>query len=206
MRITLAAGFVVALGLSAIPAGAALDGEALGAKVVGALSKVQSFRLEMSGPAGSGVAGTMTIVLAPAKRLRLVMAGGSVVTESISADGKVYSRINGSPWTVQDISSTASADPGLVQSLMAATRTRALPDRSEDGLTLGVFQTTLAPAIGEPHTAVQQILTCTYDKATFLPRTCADGYTSYAFTGWNDPANAIVVPVAATPRTTPHPK
>jgi hypothetical protein len=37
-------------------------------------------------------------------------------------------------------------------------------------------------------------MTCTYDKGTYLPRTCANGFVSDAFTNWNDPANAIVVP------------
>jgi hypothetical protein len=186
----------LALGLAAAPAGAAtpaLDGSALGARIVGALTKVQSFRLEMSGPIGSGVAGSMTFEV-PTKRLRLVMANSSTVSETISADGKLYTRVNGGAWSVQTIAATDSSDPGLVQSMLDATRTRALPDRTEDGLTLGVVEITLAPAVGAPHTAVQAAMTCTYDKSTYLLRTCANGYISEAFTGWNDPTNAIVVP------------
>jgi hypothetical protein len=200
---------VVTGALCAAPAAAAtapIDGNALGAKIVGAMSKVQSFRLEMSGPTGSGVAGTMTVEITPARRLRLVMAGNQSVSESISADGKLYSRLNGGGWTVQDISPTVSSDPGLVQSMMDATRIRALADRSEDGLTLGVFAITLAPPVGAAPQAMQETMTCTYDKTTFLPRTCANGYISEAFVGWNDAANAIVIPAVAGATPTPRPK
>ncbi|HTW85768.1 MAG TPA: hypothetical protein VMD91_16985 [Candidatus Sulfotelmatobacter sp.] len=174
------------------------DPSGLGARIVGALAKVQSFRLEMSGPTGSGVAGTMTVEV-PTKRMRLIMAGGTVVSESISADGKVYTRMNGGAWSVHDLAPDASSDPGMVQSMLDATHIRALPDRTEDGKVLGVYQITLAPPVGTTPQSIQAAMTCTYDKATYLPRTCANGFISEAFTGWNDPANTIVVPAVSSP-------
>lgn len=177
---------------------ASADGPALATRIVGALAKMQSFRLEMTGPTGSGLAGVMTIDV-PTKRLRLVMSGGPTVSESISSDGNVYTRVNGGPWSVHAIAADETSDPGIVQSMLDATRVRSLPDRTEDGRVLGVYEITLAPAIGAAPTSVST-MTCTYDKGTYLPRTCANGYVSDAFTNWNDPANAIVVPQVTAPR------
>jgi hypothetical protein len=174
-------------------------GPVLATRIVGALAKMQSFRLEMTGPTGSGLAGVMTIEV-PTKRLRLVMSGGTTVSESISADGNTYTRINGGPWTVHAIAADETSDPGIVQSMLDATRVHPLPDRTDDGRVVGVYEITLAPAVGAGQTSAST-MTCTYDKATYLPRTCANGFVSDAFTNWNDSANAIVVPqVSATPR------
>ncbi|MEA2785334.1 MAG: hypothetical protein QOF71_1438, partial [Candidatus Eremiobacteraeota bacterium] len=46
-------------------------------KIVSALSKVQSFRAQMSSP--SGVAGTITFVMLPARRTKAVVAFGSML-------------------------------------------------------------------------------------------------------------------------------
>jgi hypothetical protein len=204
-----AGGFVAVIALAplllgvptdaATTASANAEGSALATRIVDAIAKMQSFRLEMTGPTGSGLAGVMTIEV-PTKRLRLVMSAGSTVSESVSADGNTYTRLNGGPWSVHTIAADDSSDPGIVQSMLDATRVRPLPDRTEDGHVLGVYEVTLAPAIGAGQTSAST-MTCTYDKATYLPRTCANGFVSDAFTNWNDPANAIVVPqVSPTPR------
>jgi hypothetical protein len=172
-------------------------------KIVAAIAKMNSFRVQLSAPNGMG--GTITVVV-PAKRTKAVVAMGPMMTEMVSADGHMYARMNGADWRVVDSTGSSFADVAL-KSLVDPSRFRILPDRVENGTTVGAYE--LIPALppGAPASTQLPPATCTYDKTTYLPRTCTIQTMTQTFEGWNDPANVVDVPVVASPApaASPHP-
>jgi hypothetical protein len=169
-------------------------------KIVSALSKVQSFRAQMSSP--SGVAGTITFVMLPARRTKAVVAFGSMLNEMVAADGQMYTRTNGGDWTVAALPANGGGltPDAAMKSMTDATRFRMLPDRVENGTTVGAYEMSISVPPGAPAGTVLPPLSCTYDKTTYLPRTCTIQTMTQTFEGWNDPANVVEIPVVASPR------
>jgi hypothetical protein len=166
-------------------------------KLVDAMSKVRSFRAQISSPAG--VAVTVTFVRLPARRTKIVVVMGSMINESVGADGRMYTRINGGDWHVVDLPPSNGMTEAALQSTADASRIRILPDRVENGTTVGVYEVTPAVA-GAASASAKQPMSCTYDKATYLPRTCTVQTVTQTFEGWNDAANVVDVPVVASPK------
>jgi hypothetical protein len=183
------------------PAAATPSPEAL--KIVAAMAKMNSFRVQLSSTNGMG--GTITVVV-PAKRTKAVIAMGPMMTEMVSADGHTYSRVNGADWRVVDLPGGSFADVAL-RSLADPARFRSLPDRAENGTTVGAYEMIPALPPGLPASTQLPPVTCTYDKTTYLPRTCTVQTMTQTFEGWNDPANVVDVPVIASPvpAASPHP-
>lgn len=165
------------------------------AKIVAAIAKTTSYRIQLSST--TGMAGTITVVT-PTKRTKAMMAMGPMMTEMVSADGRMYMRLNGADWRTVDAPGGSFSDAAL-KSLADPSKYRILPDRVENGTTVGVYEMmpTLPP--GAPAGA-QTPLTCTYDKTTYLPRNCTYQNLTQTFEGWNDPANVVDVPVVASPK------
>jgi hypothetical protein len=75
-----------------------------------------------------------------------------------------------------------------------------LPDRRDGNDTVGELEVDGAPKPGaQPDRSSSDHMTCTYDKATFRPRTCVmvlptRGTATFTYAGWNDPANVIEGP------------
>jgi hypothetical protein len=172
-------------------------------KIVAAMAKMNSFRVQLSSTNGMG--GTITVVV-PTKRTKAVVAMGPMMTEMVSADGQMYARMNGADWRVVNSPGGSFADVAL-KSLADPSRFRILPDRVENGTTVGAYE--LIPALPPGASANMQLppVTCTYDKTTYLPRTCTAQSMTQTFEGWNDPANVVDVPVVASPApaASPHP-
>jgi hypothetical protein len=185
------------------PSAAAATPSPEAVKIVAAIAKMNSFRVQISSTNGMG--GTITVVV-PAKRTKAVVAMGPMMTEMVSADGHMYARMNGAEWRVVDSPGGSFADVAL-KSLADPARFRILPDRVESGTTVGAYE--LIPALppGVPASAQMPPVTCTYDKTTYLPRTCTIQTMTQTFEGWNDPANVVDVPVIASPApaASPHP-
>ena len=167
-------------------------------KLVSAMSKVQSFRVQMSAP--SGIAGTITVVMLPARRTKLVLAIGSMLNEVVAADGRMYTRMNGGDWTVAALPAAGLMTESAMKAMADPAQLRMLPDRVENGTTVGVYQATPVFPPGMAASANPTPLTCTYDKTTYLPRTCTYQTMTQTFEGWNDPANVVEVPVVPSPR------
>jgi hypothetical protein len=167
-------------------------------KLGAAMRKVQSFRVQLTSPAG--VAGTFTIVMLPARRTKAVMAMGSMLNELVAADGRMYTRTNGGDWRVADLPPGGVVTDAAIRSMTDSTQFRILADRVENGTTVGVFEVTPASPPGMPVSANSTPVSCTYDKTTYLPRTCTYQMLTQTFEGWNDPANVVDVPVVASPR------
>ena len=141
-------------------------------KIVAAMSKVQSFRVQMSSP--NGVAGTITFVMLPARRTKMVLAIGSMLNEVVGADGRMYTRMNGGDWTVAALpaSSGGLTPDAAMKSMTDATKFHMLPDRVENGTTVGAYEMAISVPPGAPAGMVLPPISCTYDKTTYLPRTC----------------------------------
>ena len=166
------------------------------AKITAAMAKMNSFRMQLSSTSGMG--GTITIV-GPTKRMKAVIAMGSMMTEMVSADGHMYARMNGADWRVVDSPGGTMGDLAL-RSMSDPSKFRILPDRVENGTTVGVYELTLTLPPGMPASSPMPPMSCTYDKTTYLPRTCTFQTMTQTFEGWNDPANVVDIPVVASPR------
>ena len=174
-------------------------------KLAAAMSKVTSFRVQLSSAAG--VAGTFTFVFLPQKRTKAVIAMGSNLNEMVSADGRTYVRMNGGDWQLIATPPGGGFAELALKSVGDPTKIQVLPDRVENGTTVGAFDATVPAPPGAPAGIVLPPLSCTYDKTTYLPRSCTFQTTTQTFEGWNDPANVVDVPVIASPApaASPHP-
>jgi hypothetical protein len=168
------------------------------AKIAAAMTKIQSFRIQISSTNGMG--GTIT-VLVPAKRSKAVVAMGQMVAETVTSDAKTYSRVNGGDWHLVDMPSVAgfAAASGL-NPFIDPSKFHILADRVENGTTLGVYEMIPPMPPGTPASMAATPMRCTYDKTTYLPRTCTFQTMTQTFEGWNDPANVVDVPVVASPK------
>lgn len=173
-------------------------------KIAAAMSKVASFRIQLSSTAGMG--GTV-VVLIPQKRTKATIAMGPMVNEVVTADGRMYVRMNGADWRVTDSPGGNGFGDAALRKMVDPANMRILPDRVENGTTVGVYEMTPPLPPGAPATTVMPPMSCTYDKTTYLPRTCTFQTMTQTFEGWNDPANVVDVPVVASPApaASPHP-
>ncbi|HEY0383509.1 MAG TPA: hypothetical protein VGC72_15065 [Candidatus Elarobacter sp.] len=181
---------------SPAPANAATAPSPEAAKIAAAMAKVTSFRVQLSSTGGFG--GTITVVPAQ-KRTKGVMAMGTTVNEMVMADGRAYSRINGGEWRITETPPGAGFTDTVLKAMGDPSKFRLLPDRIENGTAVGVYEVTTPLPAGMPAGITIPPLTCTYDKSTYLPRTCIFQTMTQTFEGWNDPANVIDVPVVASP-------
>jgi hypothetical protein len=172
-------------------------------KIVAAMAKMTSFRMQLTST--NGMAGTITVVV-PTKRTKAMVAMGPMVSEMVSADGKMYVRLNGAEWRTVDAPGGNYSDMAL-KTMADPSKLRVLPDRVENGTTVGVYEMTPALPPGAPAGTPISPLTCTYDKTTYLPRSCTFQTMTQTFEGWNDPANTVDLPVLASPApaASPHP-
>jgi hypothetical protein len=186
---------------SPAPAASATAASPEAAKLIAAMSKVTSFRMQLSTTTGMG--GTVTIIV-PTKRTKAAFAMGPMMSEVVMADGRMYTRTNGGDWRVTDAPATFGMADGAVKAMTDASRIHVLPDRVENGTTVGVYEVTPPAPPNAPAGYVPTALSCTYDKTTYLPRTCTYQNLTQTFEGFNDPANVVDVPVVA-PTASPHP-
>jgi hypothetical protein len=84
----------------------------------------------------------------------------------------------------------------------SATRRRAaepLPDRTEDGVTVGAVRTTVTMVFPgmNPETITMGPGVCTYDKSTLLFRTCTFDHGTFSYSHYDDPSLTIELPAEA---------
>jgi hypothetical protein len=174
------------------------------AKLAAAFSKVTSFRMQLSTTSGMG--GTITVIV-PTNRTKAVIAMGSMMNEMVMADGRTYMRSNGGDWRATDSMPGAAMAQSALKTMSDPSKFHVLPDRVENGTTVGVYEVTPPAPPGAPAGFVVPALSCTYDKSTYLPRTCTYQSLTQTFEGFNDPANVVDVPVVGSPApaSSPHP-
>lgn len=182
---------------SPAPAASAPAASPEAAKLIAAMSKVTSFRMQFN--TATGVGGTITVIV-PTRRTKSVVAMGSMMNESVIADGRMYTRMNGGDWRVTDVPGAAGMAGAAVKAMSDPSKVRVLPDRVENGTTVGVYELTPPAPPNAPAGYVPTTISCTYDKTTYLPRTCTYHNLTQTFEGFNDPANVVDVPVVASPQ------
>jgi hypothetical protein len=143
-----------------------------------------------------------TVVVYPDLRHTVEAVGREGRYEMISDGTTTYESFDGSAWRAQPLVKGRYLTPmgrgwrGFNRGMTA------LPNRDEDGLTVGAFSWS-PPSM--PVGAMTMV--CSYDKTTFLLKKCTTvsgdrrmrSVTTYQ--RWNDPANVVLVP----PRVTPQP-
>ena len=147
---------------------------------------------------------SVTVVVYPDLQHMVEAVGREGRYEMITDGTTTYESFDGSAWRAQPVVKGRYLTPmgkgwrGFNRGMTA------LPDREEDGLTVGAFSWSPPPM---PVEAMNETMTCSYDKATFLPRKCTTvtgdrrARSVTTFSRWNDPANVVAVP----PRVTPQP-
>jgi hypothetical protein len=189
----------LALALTPLAAGAHEDAAPApdAAKVFAALSGAASYRVRVTFRSGPGTPSSMisTVMTSP-RRIKNVSDRGAV-SEYAVVDEHLYTRDAGD-WIRRD-RAAAPPDP-LHLAAGAGVMTYALPDRIENGAAVGAFtyEPTAPSAAALP--AGMRTTTCTYDKTTYLLRTCFNAVMTMKFEGWNDPANHVDVPVVTPAR------
>ena len=213
------AGFALATALAGTAS--ADDLPAVTAQIRSASAALSSFVIEMSIAGTTGVSSRITYVRP--QRMKDVVTLGTMSVESYFIDGTVYihTPMNGWQKISADSAHTAAQSMNIADALKSA-KVRYLPDRRENGVTVGVFQvdsklpsmTSTLPGIHPANapTAAPQTTTCTFDKATHLLRTCSSSLVTMTYSNFNDPANVVELPpeaknavplVISTPAMTP---
>jgi hypothetical protein len=185
------------------------DAADLTAKTTAALAAVASFQMgtqmTVDGPSGKmPMSMSMTIVRPDHFKTDLLTGPMALSTYSVG-DGFSYMHIGSGPW--QKIAVPAAQVASMVaqyQAMAKAGTLQILPDSVEDGVPVGMYQSTVqAPAmaltpVGPPKTTTMTI-TCSYDKQTYLTKKCNDSAGQYVitFSHYNDPANVVELPPEA---------
>ena len=199
------------------------DGTQLGAKLQSAEAGVTSFQATMHGFSGM----TVSMVVVRPDRVKFVSSFGPVSSEAVVVGANTYMRVNGGPWTTSTTAGTVEAAKYLVDSLCTCATYTMLPDRRENGDTVGAFSASVplpglpdaratagapaAPAAGASATTKPSTMDCTYDKTTYLLRSCTvqlaniPSPLTMTYAKWNDPGNVVDVPadVPAPPHAAP---
>jgi hypothetical protein len=200
----------VAFCLAVSASACAGDGGAALARVRSALASATSVSMQSTATTYSDI-GTFvsenkstTVVVFPNLLHTVEAVGREGRYERITDATTTYESFDGSAWRAQPAEKRLYETPmgkgwrGLKRGMTE------LPDRDEDGSTVGAFSWS-PPSM--PFGAMHQTMVCSYDKMTFLLKKCTNetgdrrfrSVTKYS--GWNDPANVVVVP----PRVTPQP-
>jgi hypothetical protein len=202
----------VALAITVCFAGAAGparadDAAAVKAKLDAAMAAVHSMvvDMEMSVP-GAAMPGAprsinMLITVIQPDRAKMIMLAGPLEIDSYQIDGMVYVHLQpGDSWRKVRID-PANA-PAQVADLVRSAKgekVALLPDRREDGMTVGVvqFDVALPAPAGMAMVGPPMQLTCSYDKTTYRMRGCANPTMSLTYAKFDDAANIIELPPAA---------
>ncbi|MFN2461035.1 MAG: hypothetical protein ABR591_10155 [Candidatus Velthaea sp.] len=196
---TKAAFVAAALATALATPAAAGDAASVVAKIGEAQAAVSSYRIELT---SSFATSTTTFVKPQRLKMEVRLATG-LTQQSYVVDDVFYTNMTGE-WQ------KATFDRSQITAMVAQTATlksdlaaTLLPDRTEDGATVGVLQYTVTLPAGFPMAGGSgpQSLTCTYDKATYLQRTCTSmqGTVTFTtrFTNYKDPANVVELPPEA---------
>jgi hypothetical protein len=209
MNIAIRAFFALAVALSTSVAARADDSSVQG-RLKAASAAVHSVVIQMEmdtsalGPAASATAPrriNMLVTVASPGRAKAVVAIGPIHVETYQVDGILYLHMQpGDSWRKMSYD-PANPPPQLLDLMRMAKNEQftLLPDREDDGVTVGVVQIAMqlpAPAgmasVGPPAT-----LTCSYDKTTYHLNSCANAAMSITFTKYDDPSNTVELPPGA---------
>jgi hypothetical protein len=166
-------------------------------KLQAAAAGVTSFVVQIQAAGTAGVSGNLTFVRP--MRMKSELGIGLLSVESYLIDGTAYVHdANGWQKTKIDARQAPQQSANIADSMKPADVTL-LPDRQEGGSDAGVFALeTTAPAAAGPASERAPVRTvCSYDKSTYLLKSCANGVITMTYTRYNDAANSVVLPPEA---------
>jgi len=167
------------------------------AKMTAAMAGIKSMQVSIGGSrAQAGFSIVMTIVTPD--RVKEAMTMGPLNVDVYSpGDGFYYVHI-GTTWQKAAFEKSQIASiTAQATAISAGRELKLLPDRTEDGVVVGVYQSVVhAPAMfGAPAHVSTSI--CSYDKLTYLMKKCDDGTFATTYSHYDDPANVIELPPEA---------
>ncbi len=169
------------------------DSTSLGGKIDAAASAAKSYQVDIAGP-GDRTA-SIVEVHGVGSLYRTTSSRGDTVTYAVGST--VYQSIAGGAWLkmVMDPNDMATLSKSFTRHRSA----EPLPDRTEDGVTVGAIKTEVTMMLPglNPSTRTIGPAVCTYDKGTFLLRTCTLDQTTMRYSRYNDPSLTIEVPAEA---------
>ncbi|MBD5654740.1 MAG: hypothetical protein IAI50_06115 [Candidatus Eremiobacteraeota bacterium] len=215
IAIGLVAGLAITIGSAA--AACADDLPDVTAKICSAAATVSSFVIRMSIAGTTGVDSQMTFVRP--QRIKSVVTFGTISTETYIVDGTAYVHSPLLGWKKMSLDRVKTSAQAMdIASALKSTKVDYLPDRQENGTTVGVFEvasplagmTAAAPSTPAASTSATattaasdvQPMTCMFDKSTYRVQGCANNMLTLTYTNYNDPANVVDLPADAKDATT----
>ncbi len=144
----------------------------------------------------------MSWVIVQPDRIRRVMpsSDGDHMEDWIVIGRQSYTRDGDTPWKLGKEPANGIRWDEVATFLRAGSTARALADRTEDGTVAGALDIVIPEYTLGNGKAIQPFhMTCSYDKATYLPRACwyrtvAKIYVTTTYEHWNDPSNVVEPP------------
>ena len=189
---------------SPAPAGATGNAAAaeLTSRVDAAIANATSYHVTVRGPNLS-----VDIHEFGPDRVRIATTNSGKSFESIVVGTAMYYRAPGADWKAYPVPPVARVRRNRLYMGAPDTLLEPLADRTADGETLGAFRSQAVANNQLPGT-----MECTYDKATYRPRTCTVTVQNLAapiqvaYAGWDDPANVVEPPPGVAPPPAPSPR
>jgi hypothetical protein len=172
---------------------------ALSAKVDAALGGAKTYHIAVQAAGGL----TLDISSAGSDRMKIGSRSPGNSAESIVVGTSLYYRSGGGEWKAYPIPPLKQLRRNRLYMGAPDTLLQPLADRDDGGATVGAFRS-IATGNGQ----LPGLMECTYDKATYRPRSCnvtlqgIPEVVRVTYAGWDDPANAVEPPpgvAAATP-------
>ena len=114
--------------------------------------------------------------------------------------GALYTRESGGEWIMMalpKITGAARPAPHSQTASIASSGDRTLPDRTVNGVLMGAVNTPVPPDFRSTERSAK-VMTCLYEKASGLFRSCSAGNDfTITFDRYNDPSNTFTIPSAA---------
>jgi hypothetical protein len=173
------------------------DATSLMSNIEAAQSAVNSYKVDVTGP-GDRTGSTVSV---RGVGIEFRTKSGSFDAVSYLVGTTVYQRFNGGAWTKFIIDPEAAA--AFAKSITRHRSTELLPDRIEDGVTVGAIKVDMTVTIpssypdSSPPTTRSSLSVCTYDKVTLLFRVCKTDTTTRQYSRYDDPSLTIEVPAEA---------
>jgi hypothetical protein len=176
------------------------DGSDLWTKLSAAQASVTSMQMTVRSTVPGYTAGGPAVVItfvSPHMVSTVSNMGGSEISAYYMGDGFLYTHA-ATVWRKFPRAPEASDElKTRLKGILGSRQIVILPDRVEDGQTVGVYQSVTAPpdAASPPVSALaSKSVTCSYDKKTYLARICTDATTVVTFSRYNDPTLAVELP------------
>jgi hypothetical protein len=172
-------------------------------KITAARAHITSMQIVMTGETQAYPV-SMTLTVVHSDRFHEVDTAGPLVTDAYAiGDGYFYHGFSGLKMPIWQKSKSSKADTASILRQLTlpivAHQLKLLPDRIEGFSVAGVFESTMQvpPMWAGQMGGTDQTVTCSYDRATYFLRTCAEKSFTMTFSHYNDPELFVELPPEA---------